>query len=247
MRNAILVILLALLLVLSGCGEKEAPESPIEEVVEEAEEVVEEIEEAEEEVEEAEEEVEEVEEAAEEEEAEEALEEETEEEEEILESGIYDVKEGDKLELFDKSIEFTQVSRSNGLYFNVDTYRSYILQTSKHEIVQGIKFTYVTAVNYGKDTTLRVKIEKFELGENEYLLKKAVTQTVEGVQLKINAVDMEANSRKGRAYINFPNQNINQLSIRDGETKTRANLTFMMIKGYWESGNQYAIFNILPV
>ncbi|MFH1637388.1 MAG: hypothetical protein ABIB71_03115 [Candidatus Woesearchaeota archaeon] len=245
MRNAIAVLLVIVVLFLSGCttietaptSEAEQPTAPVEEVADEAEEVIEEVEEAEEAIEE-------VEEAAESEEAEEALEEEP---EEVEEEGIYNVKKGDIVEFDGKTIEFTAASRSNGLYFNVDGYRSNVQETSKHEIVQGIKVTYVSATDFMKDQTLKVKIEKLKLAENEYLVEQNSNKNIEGVIFLLDQINLDSNSKKERAYISFPlSKGVKEITMRTGETVERANLSITMEAGYYKAGNLYGIFKVVP-
>ncbi len=252
MRSAIAIISVLLLLVLAGCA---APPTPVEEVpaVEEIEEIAEEAEEVVEEAAAEEEAEEEVEEAAEDEEVEEALEEEDEEETEIVfeedpaEEGVYDVKAGDEVEFEGKVVKFITASRSTGLYFEIDGYRSNVQETGNHEILLGVKVTYVNALKFHEQGKLTVKLEKFELGENEYLLEKNTNQNIMGTIFRLDDVKYDSNAKKPKAFVKFPyNTSLYEIIMMEGTTVERAGLSINLVKGYYESGNQYGIFKIVP-
>lgn len=233
-RSVILGIipLLIVILFLSACQEQATEPSGVEMPVEE-ESMVEDTEEQEEETEAAAEE----EAMAEEEQVDKPIEEE--------ESKVVYARLNEPIEFQGHSIELIKYYDASFLEIRVDDLKRMFKESRTSEIFHDeVKVTYERSY-YSQNGTIKLKLEKFELGENEYLLDKGETADIGNSTVRFEQIKIDDRTKEGNARFSLVNS-LDSFIIKEGETKSLNGITVTVIKPYWRSGNYYVHAKIVP-
>lgn len=150
---------------------------------------------------------------------------------------------GDSIEFDKKTITLVALENIPRLkaIFDVDGIERDIYGTKSLEIINNIEVTIMKYLNL--ENSIIVKLEKFELGDNEYMITPR-----KDIPIKNMKVHLEDVQDEGKILINVLGTDLedSKLIIKEGETKTFAGLKITNIDGFPRGFKieEYAIIKI---